>query len=258
MHADPTSSFQRFEPLLWDVPKLFWRVTSFCRDVEIFNLLLVNHRFHTLSTHDHVWKEILSRYNLIALTSFPLRKSLRGYFLEDVLTTRALHGRYDFEAQPSTSATFDRHSPYNITSAVLIVSSATLGNQLHGLGRCQLMISYRSGSVEVLQGCLRFSGVRKCFILCSSVFGAPVRGPVFTVAVALAKRKWANQSTASLQAHQGGIRLVMTPVLLEGKCKGSLITETDIVAVSRPPPDAVAQSAALTAARVSASTVSES
>jgi hypothetical protein len=243
-----------FEPSnlkLWDIPKVFWRMATFCQDNELFALLSVNQRFHTLSAHDHVWKEILHRYNLHALLSFPLRKSLRSYFLEDVLTTRALHGRYDFEAQLSSAATFDRHSPYNITSAVLIVSTAALGNQLHAMGRCQLMISYRSGSVEVLQGCLRFSGVRKCFIFCSSVFGAPIRGPVFTVTIALAKRKWANQSAASLQAHQGGLRLVMTPFLAEGKCKGSLITETDIVAVSRPPPDAVAQSAAL-AARASA------
>jgi hypothetical protein len=242
---------------LWDIPKMFWKVAVYLQDTDMFELMLVNHRFFTLATHDHVWKELLHRYNLHALISFPLRKSLYRYFIEDVVTTRALHGRYDFEAQMLANASFERHSPYNIVTAVLIASTATLGNEWHAMGRCQLMISYRSGSVEVLQGCLRFSGVKRCFIFCSSVFGAPVRGPVFTIAVALAKRKWANQSAQSLQAHQGGIRLVMTPVLMEGKCKGSLITETDIVAVSRPPPDAVAQSAALAAARATASGVLE-
>lgn len=233
----------------WDLPKIFWRITAYCSDTTILNLMRVSQRFSVLATHDNVWRDILFRYNLQALIAFPIRKPLYRYFIEDIITTKALHGRYEFEAH-SVGGMTDRFSPYNISLAVFIASTASLGNQWHTIGRGQLMITYRSGNVEVLQGALRFSSVRKCLIFCSGIFGSPLRGPVFTIAVAQVKRKWANQSQASLAAHQGGIRLVMTPVLVEGKTKGSLITETDVIAVSRPPPDTAAVAAAVTARAV--------
>lgn len=244
---------------VWDLPKVFWKIVGYLtgRIEDLISLLLVNHRFHVLTTHDHIWRDVLAQYNLQALVArisegaatttttasspsgtpsgLSTSPSLYRYFIDDIVTTKALHGRYDFEAH-SAGGISDRFSPYNITSAVLIVSSATLGNAWHGMGRGQLMITFRGGAVEILQGCLRFSGVRRCFMFCSCTFGSTNRGPVLTIAVAQVKRKWANQSAASYSVHAGGTRLVMTPVLHEGKTKGGLLSETDVIAVGRPPP----------------------
>ena len=150
------------------------------------------------------------------------------------ITTRVLHGRYEYQSEKGLVSS--HMQPYDMSSVVLIVSSATFGNVHHSLGRIQMMLSYRSGQVEILQGALRFSVTRRCFCICSSVFGAPTRGPVFSVAVAQSNRKWANQSQQLFKA-QWWIRLV-TPALVEGRSRGSMVNESDDCG-GRPPPEGV-------------------
>jgi hypothetical protein len=219
---------------LWNLPKLFWRVLSFMDEPSLcLGVMRVCRRWHTLATHDSLWREMFLRLNLQSLLTVPVAKPLYRYFLEDVITTRTLHGRYEFTAAPSQDPQL-----YNVQSAGLIVSTAWLGNTLHPIGRVLLTITFRN-TVEVLQGAARFSLSRRCFVFCCVPFGSASRGPVFTVAVAQANRRWANESPEMFSKHQGGIRLVMTPVILEGRSKGLQITETDIVAVSRPPPEGI-------------------
>lgn len=197
----------------------------------------VSQRLHVLASHDNVWRELLLRFNLQSLLTVPIRKPLYQFFCDDVITTRVLHGRYEYQAEKGLVSS--HMQPYDMSSVVLIVSSATFGNVHHSIGRIQMMLSYRSGQVEILQGALRFSVTRRCFTICSAVFGSPTRGPVFSVAVAQSNRKWANQSQQLFKAHKGGIRLVMTPALVEGKTRGSMLNESDVIAVSRPPPEGV-------------------
>jgi hypothetical protein len=178
-----------------------------------------------------MWKEMFLRLNLQSLLTVPIEKPLYRFFLEEVVTTRVLSGRYEFAAAASSDSTV-----YPVQSVTLVVASATLGWMRHAIGRCQILTTYRN-SVEILNGVVRFSPKRRCFVFCCSNFGSPVRSVLFTVMVAQANRRWANQSPQMFADHQGGFRLVMTPTLLqEGPTKLSLLTETDVIAVSRPPP----------------------
>lgn len=222
---------------LWDLPKLFWRILFFLDLHDILRVMRVSQRLRVLSSHDNMWREILLRFNLQALLTVPISKPLYEFFCEDVITTRVLHGRYEYQSEKGLVSS--HMQPYDMSSVTLLVSSASFGNEHHSMGRIQMMLCYRSGQVEILQGALRFSMTRGCFCICSSVFGATVRGPVFSVAIAQSNRKWANQSQQLFKAHKGGIRLVMTPALMEGKTKGSMVNESDVIAVSRPPPEGV-------------------
>ena len=217
---------------IWDLPKLVWRITTFCDEGIIFALMLVSRRFHTLVTHDNVWRDLYTRFNLNALLNiFPkpvlADRSLHQLFLEEIMTTRVLHGRYEFDAAESNDT-------FNIQHVVFIISEASFGNSRHAIGRGQILITYRS-TAEVLQGALRFSPQMRSFVLCCNTFGSTQRGPVFMVAVAQANRKWANQHADVFARHHGGTRLIMTPMIIESITKGSQMTEAEVIAVSKPP-----------------------
>lgn len=218
---------------LWDLPRLVWRITTFCEESIIFSLMRVSKRFHTLVTHDNVWRDLYNRFNLTALlrilpsSSLPPERSLHQLFLEEILTTRALLGRYEFQAAENIDT-------FNIQHVIFIISEASFGNSRHRIGRGQILITYRN-TAEVLQGALRFSPQMRSFVLCCNTFGSTQRGPVFMVAVAQANRKWANQSPDLYNAHLGGTRLIMTPMIIESITKGSQMTEAEVIAVSKAP-----------------------
>jgi hypothetical protein len=218
---------------LWDLPRLFWRIVHFCCDEALAALICCSKRLYELCTHDTLWKEILLRFNLQSLLTVPVEKPLYRYFVDDIITTKVLSGRYEY-ASASTDS-----NVYPVQAVTLVVSSASLGWLRHTIGRFQMLTSYRN-SVEILNGVVRFSPKRRCFIFCCSNFGSTIRSVLFVVMVAQANRRWANQSQQMFAAHQGGFRLVMTPMLLhEGPTKLSLLTETDVIAVSKPPPEGV-------------------
>ncbi len=218
---------------LWDLPRLFWRIAHFCDDKSLAALISCSRRLHELCTHDTLWKEVFLRLNLQSLLTVPIDKPLYLYFIEDIITTRVLAGRYEF-ASASTDS-----SVYPVQAVTLVVSCAAFGWLRHTVGRFQMLTSYRN-SVEIINGVVRFSAKRKCFVFCGSSFGSSIRSVLFLVMVAQANRRWANQSQQMFSAHQGGFRLVMTPMLLlEGPTKLSLLTETDVIAVSKPPPEGV-------------------
>ena len=218
---------------LWDLPRLFWRIAHFSDDESLVALIRSSKRLYELCTHDTLWREIFLRFNLQSLMTVPVEKSLYRYFIEDIVTTKVLAGRYEFAAASTDSAV------YPVQAVTLVVSSASLGWLRHSIGRFQMLTSYRN-TVEMLNGVVRFSPRRRCFCFCGSSFGNTIRSVLFLVMVAQANRRWANQAPQMFAAHQGGFRLVMTPILLlEGQAKASLLTETDIIAVSRPPPEGV-------------------
>ena len=226
----------RLSLTLWDLPKLTWRVAQFMEEKEVFAMMQVSRRLYTLMTHDNVWREMLVRYNLNALMQVTSRevlaeKSLHAFFTEDIMTSKVMCGRYGFEADEDNFV-------FNIQQVIFIVSPASFGNTSHSVGRGQLLITYRN-TAEVLQGSLRFSPHLKSFVLSCNTFGSNQRGPVFMVAVAQANKKWANQCPKMFSAHRGGLRLVMTPMIIEGITKGSQMTEAEIIGVSRPPPPGV-------------------
>lgn len=195
-------------------------------------MMQVSRRLYTLMTHDTVWREMLVRFNLNAMLQVTSRevlaeKSLHALFIEDIMTSKVLCGRYEFEAE-------EENQMFNIQQVIFIVSQATFGNTSHCVGRGQLLITYRN-TAEVLQGSLRFSPQLKSFVLSCNTFGSNQRGPVFMVAAAQANKKWANQCPRMFNAHRGGLRLVMTPMIIEGITKGSQMTEAEIIGVSRPP-----------------------
>ncbi|KPI87009.1 hypothetical protein ABL78_3921 [Leptomonas seymouri] len=217
---------------------------------------------HLLATCDEVWKPILNGMNLPPLLSaYDRTADYYAFFLNEIITTRALHGHYNFQASNNTASSHGNGSItsgshiggdgnrnalldddslqediFNIASLQLLISAASLGQSNHRIGRVQLLLTYKNDSMEVLQGSCRFSAFRRCFSLCCSAFGAVKRGPVFTVAVATVTKPWANEGFQHYSEHKNGIRLVMTPVLWEGQSPGSQITEKDILVVSCPRP----------------------
>eukprot|EP00758_Cryptobia_borreli_P003036 Tbor_TRINITY_DN3475_c0_g1::TRINITY_DN3475_c0_g1_i1::g.3764::m.3764 len=215
---------------LWDLPRVTWHIISYLDEQGIFALLRVSHRLYSLASHDNVWAEQYKRFNLHALLHLMPHserngRSLYKIFLEDIITSKILKGKFEFEAAEDSDM-------FNILHVVFIVNEATFGNSHHKVGRGQILITYRS-SAEVLQGSLRFSPHLKSFVFCCNTFGSNNRGPVFIVALALANRKWANQANVMFLRHRGGLRLVMTPMIIEGITKGSLVTEADVLEVSR-------------------------
>ncbi|KAK7199970.1 hypothetical protein NESM_000045500 [Novymonas esmeraldas] len=235
-------------------------ISSYCDVVTLVQLMRVDRAAHLVATSDAVWKPLLVSMNLPPLLSAYERDSDHyAFFVEDVITTRALHGHYTFRAAnvgagscgsaSTTSAsrsTGQHHTKrdedslhediFNIASLQLLISAASLGQSNHSIGRVQLLLTYKNDSMEVLQGSCRFSAHRRCFSLCCSAFGTVKRGPVFTVAVATVTKPWANEGFQHFNEHKNGIRLVMTPVLWEGQSPGSQITEKDILVVSRQKP----------------------
>ncbi|AYU83612.1 hypothetical protein conserved [Leishmania donovani] len=237
-------------------------ISSYCDVVTLVQLMRVNRSAHLLATSDAVWKPLLVSMNLPPLlAAYERDKDYYDFFVEDVITTRALHGHYTFQAanaasgsRESVSTTSGSRSAvmnrdyvsrdedslqddiFNIASLQLLISAASLGQSNHLIGRVQLLLTYKNESMEVLQGSCRFSVHRRCFSLCCSAFGTVKRGPVFTVAVATVTKPWANEGFQHFSEHKNGIRLVMTPVLWEGQSPGSQITENDILVVSRPKP----------------------
>ncbi|CBZ26100.1 conserved hypothetical protein [Leishmania mexicana MHOM/GT/2001/U1103] len=237
-------------------------ISSYCDVVTLVQLMRVNRSAHLLATSDAVWKPLLVSMNLPPLLSaYERDRDYYDFFVKDVITTRALHGHYTFQAanaasgsRESVSTTSGSRSAvmnrdymsrdedslqddiFNIASLQLLISAASLGQSNHLIGRVQLLLTYKNESMEVLQGSCRFSVHRRCFSLCCSAFGTVKRGPVFTVAVATVTKPWANEGFQHFSEHKNGIRLVMTPVLWEGQSPGSQITENDILVVSRPKP----------------------
>ncbi|KAG5464823.1 hypothetical protein LSCM4_00264 [Leishmania orientalis] len=252
-------------------------ISSYCDVITLVQLMRVDRSAHLLATSDEVWKPILASMNLPPLLSaYERDRDYYDFFLKDVITTRALHGHYTFQAADATPGSRgsvsttsgsrsvglnrDRASRdedsfqediFNVASLQLLISAASLGQSNHRIGRVQLLLTYKNESMEVLQGACRFSVHRRCFSLCCSAFGTVKRGPVFTVAVATVTKPWANEGFQHFSEHKNGIRLVMTPVLWEGQSPGSQITEKDILVVSRPKP--VLASATLAAGSTSAS-----
>lgn len=241
---------------LWDVEGLFFCILSFCNCHDVCALLLVCKRFHELSTDDMVWKRILESMNLESLLGLPNAptQNYYQYFVKEIITTRALHGRYTFEAvtdedvynaltstsdgndlrgqtEPYASRITDG-SMFSVKTITLLFSSATLGQMNHAIGRVHLLIEYKDNVTELLQGAARFSWRRGCFVFCCGSSGCNQRGPVFTVAIRRVDRPWPNQSREHFEAHVGGLCFVMTPALVEGRDAGSRITETDIFSVS--------------------------
>ncbi|KAI5691317.1 hypothetical protein MNV84_08026 [Leishmania braziliensis] len=237
-------------------------ISSYCNVVTLVQLMRVNRAAHRLATSDAVWNPLLVSMNLPPLlTAYERDRGYYNFFVEDIITTRALHGHYTFQAtntmsdtRGSVGATSRSRSAgmshdhasrdedsleediFNIASLQLLISSASLGQSNHLIGRVQLLLTYKNESMEVLQGSCRFSVHRRCFSLCCSAFGTMKRGPVFTVAIATVTKPWANEDSQHFTEHKNGIRLVMTPVLWEGQSPGSQITENDILVVSRPKP----------------------
>ncbi|KAG5490127.1 hypothetical protein JKF63_00246 [Porcisia hertigi] len=233
-------------------------VYSYCDVVTLVQLMRMNRTAHERATSDAVWKPILVGMNMLPLLSAYERDSdYYDFFLKDVVTTRALHGHYTFQAASDSHGTMSTTSGtrpasmnldsspwelslqediFNIASLQLLISTASLGQSNHPIGRAQLLLTYKNESMEVLQGSCRFSVHRRCFSLCCNAFGTVKRGPVFTVAVATVTKPWANESFEHFSGHKNGLRLVMTPVLWEGPSPGSQITEKDILVVSRPKP----------------------
>ncbi|ESS63800.1 hypothetical protein TCDM_08277 [Trypanosoma cruzi Dm28c] len=242
---------------LWDFPRLFFRILFFCDCYTVCSAMLVCRRFHQIATHDTVWRNILNSMNLQPLLELPKTptQDYYQYFLEEVITTRALHGQYLFRAVSPEEKWYDiegtggkgsakknapQHSPifddshYPISMAMLLISPASLGQMNHPIGRMQLLIEYKDKRKENIEGIARFSWHRRCFVFCCSSNVPGVRGQVFTVAISTARKPWYNQSMEQFEAHKGGLRFIMTPVLLEGAIPGSRITEMDVVSVSCP------------------------
>ncbi|KAG5464081.1 hypothetical protein LSCM1_00261 [Leishmania martiniquensis] len=241
---------------------LVTRISSYCDVITLVQLMRVDRLANLLATSDDVWKPLLASMNLSPLLSaYERGREYYSFFVQDVITTRALHGHYTFRAadpasgsRGSVSTTSGSRSAgancdhasrdddsfqediFNIASLQLLISAASLGQSNHRIGRVQLLLTYKNESMEVLQGSCRFSVHRRCFSLCCSAFGTVKRGPVFTVAVATVTKPWANEDLQHFSEHKNGIRLVMTPVLWEGQSPGSQITENDILVVSRAKP----------------------
>jgi hypothetical protein len=241
---------------------LFAVIASYCDLPTVVQLMQLSRASHQLATSDEVWKPILCSMNLPPLlAAYDRSVDYYDFFLNDVVTTRALHGHYTFQAANNMAGSHESASNasgsrtgggsnrdhlrdddslqediFNIASLQLLISAASLGQSNHLIGRVQLLLTYKNDSMEVLQGSCRFSIFRRCFSLCCSAFGTVKRGPVFTVAVATVTKPWANEGFQHFSEHKNGIRLVMTPVLWEGQSPGSQITEKDILMVSRPRP----------------------
>ncbi|RNF26574.1 uncharacterized protein Tco025E_01344 [Trypanosoma conorhini] len=245
-------------PRLWK-SDCFFCILCFCDCDTVCRVMLLCSEFYKLATHDKVWKNIIRSMNLQPLLALP-KTPTQGYyryFLDDIITTRALHGQYSFRANtaeaqlaaaeptrggdgmkvamPQYLPCFGEISKYHIHTATLICSPASLGQMNHPIGRVQLLIEYIDKSKEMIEGVARFSWHRKCFVFCCSSPESGIRGQVFTVAISSVEKPWCNQSMEQFGAHKGGLRFVMAPVLLEGAIPGSKITEMDLVSVSCPP-----------------------
>lgn len=239
----------------WEVTRVFHAVVAYSGYRALCQLLRVNTKFHAMATSDTIWKQLMTE----SLNLQPLVASLRvtqqyyRFFIDEILTTRALQGHYTFVSAAaqqqgnavgggsrtlSPLASGSLHNGwdiYNFDAVTLLITSATFGQTNHPVGRVQLLIRYKNETMEVLQGSCRFSSYRRCYSFCTSAFSCPVRGPIFTVAVAQVHKPWPGESPQHFLSHKGGIRLVMTPSILEGKNPGSQVTETDVIAVSKPP-----------------------
>ncbi|ESL10043.1 hypothetical protein TRSC58_02229 [Trypanosoma rangeli SC58] len=242
---------------LWKFDRLFC-ILYFCDCYTVCRVMLVCSEFYKLATHDKVWKNILYCMNLRPLLDLP-NTPTRGYyryFIDDIITTRALHGQYSFRAvsageqltdmergrgngavkgdMPQFLPSFAEDFNCHVETATLHFSSALLGQMNHPIGRVQLLLEYSDTSKELIEGVARFSWHRRCFVFCCGSSELGVRGHVFTVAISSVEKPWCNQSMEQFEAHKGGLRLIMAPMLLEGEIRGSKITEMDIVSVSRP------------------------
>ncbi|KPA80235.1 hypothetical protein ABB37_05205 [Leptomonas pyrrhocoris] len=248
---------------------LFVFIASYGDLPTLVQLMRVCRASHQLATCDEVWKPILCDMNLPPLlAAYDRSADYYAFFLDEIVTTRALHGHYTFQAANNATGSYGsvsnasgsragadanrdhlrdddslQEDVFNIASLQLLISAASLGQSNHLIGRVQLLLTYKNDSMEVLQGSCRFSVFRRCFSLCCSAFGTVKRGPVFTVAVATVTKPWANEGFQHFSEHKNGIRLVMTPVLWEGQSPGSQITEKDILVVSRPRPEPAAGTA---------------
>lgn len=221
-----------FRTELHDYPPAFWGVMSFCDFKTIVAIQLVCRRFNELAVADTPWRELLIRMNLKPLMdkffcSSPPMMPLRDFFLTQILTGRVLHGHYTFNG--------DKTDPlYTIMNVVLVIGPGFHGQRNHQIARVHILITYRNTS-EVIHGIVRFSILRRTFVFCCSVVGSSIRGPVFTVTVATVNKRWANQTVEEHAEHQRGLRLILAPLLVEGKSKGSQVTENDVICVSQPP-----------------------
>ncbi|RNF03148.1 hypothetical protein TraAM80_06006 [Trypanosoma rangeli] len=244
-------------PRWWSFDCLFC-ILHFCDCYTVCRVMLVCSEFYKLATHDKVWKNILHSMNLRPLLDLPNTptQGYYRYFIDDIITTRALHGQYSFKAvsadeqltdiergrcdsavrgdMPQYLPSFAEDFNYHIKAATLFFSSASLGQMNHPIGRVQLLIEYSDTSRELIEGVARFSWYRRRFVFCCGSSELGVRGHVFTVAISSVEKPWRNQSMEQFEAHKGGLRFIMAPVLLEGEIPGSRITEMDIVSVSCP------------------------
>ncbi|KAH9582238.1 F-box domain [Trypanosoma melophagium] len=258
---------------IWNTSRVFIRVLSFCNCSDLCNVMLVCKRFYYHATRDKLWKSILNRMNLQPLLSMPESptQDYYQYFIEQIITTKAIHGHYFFTAAIPLEeslgfgsfnqivrgkskwgsddeydddgkgiSVFSLYSPtthdasiYTVETITLRLSPAGLGQLNHSIGRVQMLIGYKDKVSEIIQGAARFSWRRKCFLFCCSSFGASLRGPVFTVAINTVQKPWPNQSVEQFNSHKGGLRFIMTPALLEGNATESRINETDVLSVSR-------------------------
>lgn len=240
----------------WGSPEVFALIADYAGSRALCQLMRVNTAFYAAATSDAIWYALMTeRLNLLPLvTEAGVTSGYHRFFLDEVITTRALQGHYTFNAavSPAAAAAASSQSSFSlgqlgggfgsgggasdvftIEAVSLLMSSATFGQTNHPIGRVQLLIRYKGDTMEVLQGSCRFSVHRRCFSFCCNAFSAPVRGPVFTVTVALVGKPWPNESPQHFTGHRRGLRLIMAPMLLEGRICGSQVTETDVIAVSK-------------------------
>lgn len=207
-------------------------------------LLRVNKNIYAIATGDPFWKDLLYSFNLQPLLrTLSVTKDYYRFFLEEIITTGALHGHYTYVATtPGKSSSnaacgspLDADCIFPFAELTLRLSSASLGQMYHPIGRAQIFTRFQDDSMEIMQGTCRFSPYRGCFSLCYNTLTTDLRGPVFTIAITQVLKQWPYEEAKHFETHRGGIRLVMTPVLLEGPNPGSQITEKDILAVSKAP-----------------------
>lgn len=247
---------------LAEVPRLFWTLLQFCDPSTLASAAQVCRRWNLLFCHDTFWEKMFIQFNLQAVLcnipaaftqggnsspasrrktlSSPSRRLTAGgeddvlcgtsrlfrYFIDEVVSGAFLRGCFSFEG--------DAGLEYAVSSLTMLVTPAQLGS-CRSISKVRLNLQYRAGDEE-WNGAIRFSAVRKCFVMCFSPLNIRIRGPCYAVVVAVAQRKWANQSNEQFAKHKGGLRLILTPISVQGTARFSEVTETDVLSVSRPPP----------------------